>query len=71
MRESAALLESAGRRRASALHTQAVIQGSFILAKAKGSAAAAAESLDHLRALHRAAFPGAGKVRVGRKNRPH
>ena len=32
-----------------ALHTQAVIQGSFILAKAKGSAAAAAESLDHLR----------------------
>ena len=32
-----------------ALHTQAVIQGSYILAKAKGSAAAAAESLEHLR----------------------
>jgi TetR/AcrR family transcriptional regulator, transcriptional repressor for nem operon len=32
-----------------ALHLQAVIQGSFILAKAKGSAAAAAESLDHLK----------------------
>ena len=32
-----------------ALHTQAVIQGSFILAKASGSASVAAESLDHLR----------------------
>jgi TetR/AcrR family transcriptional repressor of nem operon len=32
-----------------ALHTQCVIQGAFILAKAKGSAAVAAESLDHLR----------------------
>jgi TetR/AcrR family transcriptional repressor of nem operon len=32
-----------------ALHIQAVIQGGFILAKAKGSAAAAAESFDHLR----------------------
>jgi TetR/AcrR family transcriptional repressor of nem operon len=32
-----------------ALHIQAVIQGGFILAKAKASAAAAAESLDHLR----------------------
>jgi len=32
-----------------ALHFQAVIQGSFILAKAKGSGAAAAESLEHLK----------------------
>jgi TetR/AcrR family transcriptional repressor of nem operon len=32
-----------------ALHIQAVIQGSFILAKAKGSAAVAAQSLEHLR----------------------
>jgi TetR/AcrR family transcriptional repressor of nem operon len=32
-----------------ALHFQAVIQGSFILAKAKGSAAVAAESLEHLK----------------------
>jgi TetR/AcrR family transcriptional repressor of nem operon len=32
-----------------ALHIQAVIQGGFILAKAKRSAAAAAESFDHLR----------------------
>ena len=31
-----------------ALHTQAVIQGAFILAKATGSAAVAADSIDHL-----------------------
>jgi TetR/AcrR family transcriptional repressor of nem operon len=32
-----------------ALHTQAVLQGAFILAKAKGGAGVAAESIDHLR----------------------
>jgi TetR/AcrR family transcriptional repressor of nem operon len=32
-----------------ALHTQAVIQGAFILAKAAGGAEIAAESIDHLR----------------------
>lgn len=32
-----------------ALHTQAVLQGAFILAKAKGSAGIAADSVDHLR----------------------
>lgn len=32
-----------------ALHTQAAIQGAFILAKARHTAAAAAESIDHLR----------------------
>ena len=32
-----------------ALHTQAVLQGAFILAKATGSADVAAESVDHLR----------------------
>jgi TetR/AcrR family transcriptional repressor of nem operon len=32
-----------------ALHTQAVIQGAFILAKAKGNADVAADSIDHLR----------------------
>ncbi|HEY1746021.1 MAG TPA: TetR/AcrR family transcriptional regulator [Xanthobacteraceae bacterium] len=32
-----------------ALHTQAVIQGAYVLAKAKGNAGIAAESLDHLR----------------------
>ena len=35
--------------RSLALHTQAVIQGSFILAKAHGGPEVAAESLDHLR----------------------
>jgi TetR/AcrR family transcriptional repressor of nem operon len=32
-----------------ALHTQAVLQGAFILAKAKGGAEIAAASIDHLR----------------------
>lgn len=32
-----------------ALHTQAVLQGAFILAKAKGGPAVAAESIDHLK----------------------
>ena len=32
-----------------ALHTQAVLQGAFILAKAKGTAQIAADSVDHLR----------------------
>jgi TetR/AcrR family transcriptional repressor of nem operon len=31
-----------------ALHTQAVIQGAFILAKATGGAQIAADSIDHL-----------------------
>ena len=31
-----------------ALHTQAVLQGAFILAKAQGTAAVAADSVDHL-----------------------
>ena len=35
--------------RSLALHTQAVLQGAFILAKAKGDAAVAGESIDHLR----------------------
>jgi TetR/AcrR family transcriptional regulator, transcriptional repressor for nem operon len=35
--------------RSLALHTQAVLQGAYVLAKAKGSAAIAAESIDHLR----------------------
>jgi len=32
-----------------ALHTQAVLQGAFIVAKARGDAAVAAESIEHLR----------------------
>jgi TetR/AcrR family transcriptional repressor of nem operon len=35
--------------RSLALHTQAVLQGAFILAKAKGDAVVAGESIDHLR----------------------
>jgi TetR/AcrR family transcriptional repressor of nem operon len=35
--------------RSLALHTQAVLQGSFILAKASGGSALAVDSLDHLR----------------------
>ncbi|MBU6299089.1 MAG: TetR/AcrR family transcriptional regulator [Alphaproteobacteria bacterium] len=35
--------------RSLALHTQAVLQGAFILAKAKGNAGIAAASVDHLR----------------------
>ena len=54
-----------------ALHTQAVIQGSFILAKAKGSAAAAAESLDHLRRYIELLFQAPGRSGSERKNRPH
>jgi TetR/AcrR family transcriptional regulator, transcriptional repressor for nem operon len=34
--------------RSLALHTQAVLQGAFVLAKAKGNAAIAAESIEHL-----------------------
>ena len=54
-----------------ALHLQAVIQGSFIMAKAKGSAAAAAESLDHLRRYIELLFQAPGKSGTGRKDRPH
>lgn len=44
-----------------ALHTQAVLQGAFILAKAGGGAAAAADSVDHLhRYLALLLRPGAG-----------
>ena len=54
-----------------ALHTQAVIQGSFILAKAKGSAAAAAESLDHLRRYIELLFQTPAKTGSGRRDRLH
>jgi len=51
-----------------ALHFQAVIQGSFILAKAKGGAAAAAESLEHLKRYVELLFGSPSEV--GRKQRP-
>jgi TetR/AcrR family transcriptional regulator, transcriptional repressor for nem operon len=50
-----------------ALHIQAVMQGGFILAKAKGSGAAAAESLDHLRRYLEQTFDRDGRVRTKTK----
>lgn len=44
-----------------ALHTQAVLQGAFILAKATGDAAVAAESIDHLRRYIELLFSAAHK----------
>jgi TetR/AcrR family transcriptional repressor of nem operon len=44
-----------------ALHTQAVLQGAFVLAKAKGGAAVAADSIDHLRRYVELLFNRKGK----------
>jgi TetR/AcrR family transcriptional repressor of nem operon len=44
-----------------ALHTQAVLQGAFILAKAKGGAAVAAASIDHLRRYIELLFKSANR----------
>ncbi len=49
-----------------ALHTQAVLQGAFILAKAKGGAKVAAESLDHLTRYLELLF-GAGATQGGKR----
>ncbi len=45
-----------------ALHTQAVIQGAFILAKATGSSSVASDCIDHLRRTIECLFnrPGSG-----------
>jgi TetR/AcrR family transcriptional regulator, transcriptional repressor for nem operon len=55
-----------------ARHTQCVIQGAFILAKATGSAAVAAESIDHLRRYLTLLFRAPKKRRIARptRNRP-
>ncbi len=45
-----------------ALHTQAVLQGAFILAKAKGNAAVAAASIDHLRRYIELLFQSPGRT---------
>ena len=50
-----------------ALHTQAVLQGSFILAKAKGNARVVEASIDHLRRYVELLFRRPGK-RTRRKN---
>jgi TetR/AcrR family transcriptional regulator, transcriptional repressor for nem operon len=58
-----------------ALHTQAVLQGAFILAKAKGSAGVAEASVDHLRRyveflFHRPKKSSGGKSRpIQRRNK--
>jgi TetR/AcrR family transcriptional repressor of nem operon len=49
-----------------ARHTQCVIQGAFILAKATGSAAIAAESIDHLRRYLTLLFRVPGSCRFAR-----
>ena len=46
-----------------ALHTQAVLQGAFIMAKAKGGAAIAAASIDHLRRYIELLFQPAKRIR--------
>jgi TetR/AcrR family transcriptional repressor of nem operon len=48
-----------------ALHTQAVLQGAFIMAKAKGGTEIAAASVDHLRRYIELLFQSA--TRKGRK----
>jgi TetR/AcrR family transcriptional regulator, transcriptional repressor for nem operon len=50
-----------------ALHIQAVVQGGFILAKAKGDATVAAESLNHLRRYIELLFRGSREHRSRRK----
>ena len=50
-----------------ALHTQAVLQGAFILAKAKGNAAVAEASIEHLRRYVELLFCRP-KKKAGRKN---
>ncbi|HEY2447153.1 MAG TPA: TetR/AcrR family transcriptional regulator [Rhizomicrobium sp.] len=52
-----------------ALHTQAVLQGAFILAKARGSAAVAEASIDHLRRYVELLFRRP-KTKTRRKNIP-
>jgi len=51
-----------------ALHTQAVIQGAFILAKATGGAEIAAESIDHLHRYFELLF-GVGAAQARHPNR--
>lgn len=52
-----------------ALHMQAVLQGAFILAKATGGAAVAAESIDHLRRYLLLLFRPGGGQRVEDKGK--
>ena len=49
-----------------ALHTQAVLQGAFILAKARGGPEIAAQSVDHLKRYVTMLFAGAKGSRTRR-----
>ena len=51
-----------------AFHTQAVLQGAFILAKAKSGPAIAAESIDHLRRYVVLLFTGQNAAQLGHAN---
>jgi TetR/AcrR family transcriptional regulator, transcriptional repressor for nem operon len=54
--------------RSLALHTQAVIQGAFILAKATGGPEIAADSIDHLRRYIELLFEvGSGEAKRSRR----
>jgi TetR/AcrR family transcriptional regulator, transcriptional repressor for nem operon len=53
-----------------ALHIQAVTQGAFVIAKAKGGAAAAAQSYDHLRLYLELVFGGPRKEPPPKRGRP-
>src|ERR1700729_106223 len=50
-----------------AIHTHAVLQGIYILAKAKGSIKVAEQSIDHLRSYVELLFPRPEASRVGQK----
>ncbi|HMH11558.1 MAG TPA: TetR/AcrR family transcriptional regulator [Edaphobacter sp.] len=53
-----------------ALHTQAVLQGSFILAKAKGGPAVAADCIDHLRRYIQLLFTQPNPRRMSHDDQP-
>jgi TetR/AcrR family transcriptional repressor of nem operon len=52
-----------------AFHTQAVVQGAFILAKAKNGPAIASESIDHLRRYIELLFKRPNAAAPARKSR--
>ena len=49
-----------------ALHAQAVLQGAFVLAKAKGAAAIAVDSVDHLRRYIELLFNARSRATTGK-----
>ncbi len=59
-------LRAAWTAKSLALHTQAVLQGAFILAKAQGNAAVAEASVDHLRRYVELLFRNSPKKTIGK-----